>query len=219
MTILKKVSFFKKLGPKDLRKIFTIAKVKRFKKNDIVFHKSEIGNNFFVVQSGKIKIFTSIGPSKKKTFAFLEKGDFFGEMSLLGSKVRSASAQAVIDSELLVIGRLSFKKLLVKNPDFTLNLLQTLVIRLNNSDREIENMLFHNILGRLAGKIVEFAPKTNKLPIIVNIDQNELAECIGTTRVPICRAINSLKKCKAINYKRSEITILNLKQLKSIANM
>ncbi|MBU2530572.1 MAG: helix-turn-helix domain-containing protein, partial [Elusimicrobia bacterium] len=63
------------------------------------------------------------------------------------------------------------------------------------------------------------APKTNKTPLIVNIDQNELAQCIGTTRVPICRAINSLKKCKAVNYSRSKITILNLKQLKSIANI
>ncbi len=219
MTILKKVPFFKKLSAKDMEKIFSIAKVKKFSKDDIVFHKSEIGNNFFVVQSGKIKIFTSIGPSKKKTFAFLEKGDFFGEMSLLGSKTRSASAQAVANSELLVIGRLSFKKLLVKNPDFTLNLLQTLVTRLNASNGEIENMLFHNILGRLAGKIVELAPKTNKLPLIVNIDQNEMAECIGTTRVPICRAINSLKKCKAIEYKRSQITILNLAQLKSMATI
>ena len=139
-------------------------------------------------------------------------------MSLLGSKTRSASAQAARDCELLVISRLNFKKLLVQNPDFTLSLLQTLVTRLNNSDREIEIMLFKNILGRLAGKIIELAPKTNKTPLIINIDQNELAECIGTTRVPICRAINSLKRCKAIDYKRGKITILNLKQLKSIAD-
>ena len=219
MPLLRKISFFKKLSSTDLEKIFSIAQIKKFGKGDIVFHKSEIGNNFFIVESGKIKIFTSIGPSKKKTFAYLEKGEFFGEMSLLGSKTRSASAQAVSDSELLVISKFNFKKLLVKNTDFTLKLLQTLVKRLNNSDREIENMLFHNILGRLADKIIELAPKTNKLPIIVNIDQNELAECIGTTRVPICRAINSLKKCGAIDYKRSGIAILNFKQLKSIANI
>ncbi|MCG2724854.1 MAG: Crp/Fnr family transcriptional regulator [Elusimicrobia bacterium] len=219
MTILRKVSLFKKLNSKDFKKIFSIAQVKSFNKGDIVFHKNEIGNNFFIVRSGKIKIFTSIGPNKKKTFAFLEKGDFFGEMSLLGSTTRSASAQAVSDSELLVISRFNFKKLLAKNTDFTLKLLQTLVKRLNNSDREIENMLYHNILGRLAGKIIELAPKTNKPPIVLNIDQNELAECIGTTRVPICHAIKSLKKCGAIDYKRTGIIILNLKQLESIANI
>ncbi len=219
MKNLKKVTFFKKLNTQGLKKIFSIAKIQKFDKGEIIFHKSEIGKNFFIVESGKIKIFTSIGPNKKKTFAFLEKGDFFGEMSLLGSKTRSASAQAVTDSELFVISRFNFKKLLAKNPDFTLNLLQTLVTRLNNSDREIETMLFKNILGRLAGKIIELAPNTNKTPLIVNMDQNELADCIGTTRVPICRAISSLKKCKAIDYKRAKITILNLKQLKSIANI
>jgi CRP-like cAMP-binding protein len=219
MTNLKKVTFFKKLNTTDLKKIFSIANIHKFTQGEIVFHKSEIGKNFFVVESGKIKIFTAIGPNKKKTFAFLEKGDFFGEMSLLGSKTRSASAQAVTDCELLVISRFNFKKLLVKNPDFTLNLLQTLVTRLNNCNREIETMLFKNILGRLASKILELAPKTNKTPLIINIDQNELAECIGTTRVPICRAISSLKKCKAIDYKRGKITILAIKLLKSMANI
>lgn len=219
MKPIEQISFFKNFKPQEMKRVFSIARLKKFDKGDIVFHKSEIGKSFFIVKSGKIKIFTSVGTSKKKTFAFLEKGDSFGEMSLLGIKIRSASAQAIEPSELLVISKANFKKLLEKNADFTIKLLHTLVKRLNESDKEIENMLFHNILGRLADKIYTLCPKSKKQPLIVSMDQNELAQCIGTTRVPICRAINSLKKCGVIDYKRGSITILDFKRLKSIANI
>ena len=132
--MLRKVCFFKALTAKEINQILSIARLKRYKSGEIVFMKEDIGDNFFIVKSGRIKIFTSIGADKKKTFAFLKKGDFFGEMSLLGGKVRSASAQAVEESELLVISKKNFKDLILQSPDFTLKLLYTLTDRLNKSD-------------------------------------------------------------------------------------
>ncbi|MBI4655779.1 MAG: Crp/Fnr family transcriptional regulator [Elusimicrobia bacterium] len=214
---LKKVSFLKGLVQKDIGQILSIAKHKKFKAGEIIFHKSEIGNHFFIVKSGKIKIFTFLGPEKKKTFAFLSRGDMFGEMSLLGGKTRSASAQAIENTELLVISKKNFRDLIMSNPDFTFKLLNTVVERLNKANKEIESMLFHNILGRLADSIIELSKNNHSTPVCLKIDQNELAECVGTTRVPVCRAINILKRSKTIEYKRGELKIMDMQRLKSIA--
>ncbi|MBI4803279.1 MAG: Crp/Fnr family transcriptional regulator [Elusimicrobia bacterium] len=215
--ILQKVLFFKGLTHKEIKQILTIAHVKRYRPGELIFMKEDIGNHFFIVKSGKIKIFTSIGTEKRKTFAFLKKGDFFGEMSLLGGKVRSASAQAVEETELLVISKHNFKKLILENPDFTLKLLHTLVNRLNKSNKEVESMLFHNILGRLADTIIDLTKDKHSSPLKMELDQNELAEYMGTTRVPVCRAINTLKKSGVIDYKRGELIVLNMKKLRSIS--
>lgn len=215
--LLKKVSFLKGLNQKDISKILSIAKYKKYKTGEIIFRKRETGNHFFIVKSGKIKIFTTVGFNKKKTFAFLKKGEMFGEMSLLGAGVRSASAQAIENSELLVISKKNFKNLILNNPNFTMKLLTTIVRRLNNADKEIESMLFHNILGRLADHLLELSRDRHSLPICLKINQTELAECLGTTRVPVCRAINILKKGKVIEYRRGYIKILNLSRLKSIS--
>jgi CRP-like cAMP-binding protein len=205
------------LAPKEIRRILSIAKLKRYESGELVFLKEDIGNHFFIVKCGRIKIFTAIGAGKKKTFAYLEKGDFFGEMSLLGGRVRSASAQAVEDSELLVISRKNFKALILQAPDFTLKLLHTLVNRLNKCDKEIESMLFHNILGRLADALIDLAGNNRAKAIKMAIDQTELAEYMGTTRVPVCRAINTLKRGGLIEYRRGELTVLNMKKLRSLA--
>jgi len=215
--ILGKVSFFKGLGRKEIERVLSIAGEKHYRAGEMVFFKRDIGLNFFIVRSGRIKIFSAIGPDKRKTFAYLKKGDFFGEMSLLGGKIRSASAQAVEDSELLVIPRRNFKDLILRNPDFTLRLLHTLADRLNKCDKEIESMLYHNILGRLADAVIDLCGKSHARPVRISIDQTELAEYIGTTRVPVCRAVNTLKRNGVITYKRGELTVVDLGKLRSIA--
>ena len=217
VTILKQVPFFSGLNNSELNKVLSIAGVKHYTAGQMVFAKEDLGNNFFIVKSGRIKIFTTVGSDKKKTFAFLKKGDFFGEMSLLGGKTRSASAQAADDSELFVIPKRNFKKLILENPDFTLKLLHTLTDRLNKADKEIESMLFHNILGRLADAILELSKDKHTKPVKMAIDQNELAQYLGTTRVPVCRAINTLKRSGVIDYHRGELIILNSERLHSIA--
>ncbi len=216
-SVLKQISFFKDLSNSDLKKLFSIAGLKKYAAGQMVFAKADLGNNFFIVKTGRIKIFTTVGGGKKKTFAYLKKGDFFGEMSLLGGRTRSASAQAAEDSEVLVISKKNFKRLIIENPDFSLNLLQTLVERLHKANKDMESMLFHNILGRLAEAILELSKDKHTKPVKMAIDQNELAQYLGTTRVPVCRAINTLKRAGIIDYRRGELVILNQARLQSMA--
>lgn len=216
-SVLKQISFFKDLSNSDLKKLFSIAGLKKYAAGQMVFAKADLGNNFFIVKTGRIKIFTTVGGGKKKTFAYLKKGDFFGEMSLLGGRTRSASAQAMEDSEVLVISKKNFKRLIIENPDFSLNLLQTLVERLHKANKDMESMLFHNILGRLAEAILELSKDKHTKPVKMAIDQNELAQYLGTTRVPVCRAINTLKRAGIIDYRRGELVILNQARLQSMA--
>lgn len=214
---LEKVTFLKGLGKADLNHIVKIASVRRYRAGDMVFNKEEVGKNFFIVNSGKIKIFSSLGGGKRKTFAFLGKGDFFGEMSLLGGKIRSASAQAVEDTELLAISKQNFGRLVVRHADFSMKIIRTLVERLDKANKEVESMLFHNILGRLASAILELEAKSKAGPLTVAIGQGELAEYLGTTRVPVCRAVNSLKRSGIIDYQRGRIIIKSKARLQSMA--
>ncbi|MBI4350225.1 MAG: Crp/Fnr family transcriptional regulator [Elusimicrobia bacterium] len=214
---LRKVCFFRTLTPGEIDQLLSISRLARYQGGDPVFMKEDIGDNFFIVKSGRIKIYTTVGGGKKKTFAFLKKGDFFGEMSLLGGKVRSASAQAVEESELIVISKKNFRALILQAPDFTLKLLYTLADRLNKCDKEIESMLFHNILGRLADAVLEMAKDKRARPVKIQVGQRDLAEYLGTTRVPVCRAISSLRRSGVIDYKRGELTVLNMDRLRSIS--
>jgi CRP/FNR family transcriptional regulator len=214
---LSKVCFFKALTQNEIDQILSIARLQRFAAGEVVFRRGEAGSTFFIVKSGRIKIFTDIGGAKKKTFAYLKKGDFFGEMSLLGVGARSASAQAMEDSELIVISKRNFRALVLQSPDFVVKLLYTLADRLNKCDKEIESMLYHNSLGRLADAILDLVKDKHTKPVKARISQTELAEYMGTTRVPACRAVSALKRSGVIDYRRGEIVVLNMEKLRSIS--
>jgi CRP/FNR family transcriptional regulator, cyclic AMP receptor protein len=95
---------------------------------DIV-REGDVGHDMFIVQSGQVRI------SKRKThgevvLATLDKGDFFGEMSLLESLPREATARAVGETRLLVLSRGGLLFRLRREPTFALEMLNHLSSRL-----------------------------------------------------------------------------------------
>lgn len=216
--ILQKISFFSHLRKAELKRVMGIASMRKYSAGELIFSKHQTGNHLFVVKSGSVKIYTSPGLHRKKTLAYLRDGDFFGEMALLGGKIRSASAQATADSELLVIHRKNFKKLIFEDRTFTLKLLYTMSERLRKADREIESLIFQNILGRLVRTIVGLCGSRHQCPITLTLSQQELADLLGTTREPLSRALAMLKRSGMIDSRNKHIVVKNLSRLKAISN-
>lgn len=213
---LKQVHLFKNLQAPDLRKIAKIADQERFKAGTVIFAKEEVGNHFFIVSSGRIKIFTSASGKRTKTLAYLMPGDFFGEMALLGGKLRSASAMAVEDSSLIVINKHNFRRLITTDSHFTMRLLSALSERLRHANEEIEGLLFHNMLGRLACAMLALV-RGRGPGARINMNLSELADFVGTTREPLSRVLSVMRNAGILEYKDKTIIIKDIKRLTSMA--
>src|SRR6266550_5888709 len=103
LKMLRKIPFLSQLAVKDLKEIYKISRIREYGPGEPIFSKAQAANQMFIVLSGRVKIFTRSRGKKRKTFAYLQPGDFFGEMALLEGKPRSASAEAVNYSRLLMI--------------------------------------------------------------------------------------------------------------------
>ena len=152
--VFKNIELFNKLSDSDIKKLQKIGKIKKYKKGDIIFNKNEIGKTFFIVKSGEVKIFTSVG-RKNKILSLIGEKNFFGELALLGVKYRTASAVCEKDSELYVISAKEFQNFLFKHKDFMIKMLYIMAERLKRADEEIENLIFHNMFGRVTKFIYE----------------------------------------------------------------
>jgi CRP/FNR family transcriptional regulator len=211
--LFKSIDLFKKLDKNEIKKLAKIARFKRYKKGEVIFNKNEIGTTFFIVKSGKVKIITNIG-TKNKILSMIDENDFFGELALLGVKYRTASAVCDMDSELYVISRKDFQDFLIKNRDFAIKMLYTMAERLKKADEEIENLLFHNMFGRVVKFIYNLYNNENKTEI--KISQQDIAKNLGTTRVPINRIISHLKARDIIETYREKIIIKDIDKIKNI---
>ncbi len=109
----------------------------RFGAGERIFTEGDAAGTLFIVQSGKVQLFRVVD-GQKRLHGVLEKGDFFGEMSLLEGLPRTHSAEAIEDAELIEINSATFDKMIKSNIEISIRMLRKLSIRLREAQRRIE---------------------------------------------------------------------------------
>ncbi len=120
-----------------------------FEDGKVIFEENSIGNELYIVESGKVEILKRIN-GKNVTISVLGKGDIFGESAIFGDAPRTKSAIAIGKTILISFTMEELLYRMQNNLQFAINLLQSLIIRLNNSD---------NTLTELITKIQSFSEK------------------------------------------------------------
>lgn len=219
-SFLRGVELLNGLSAEDLARAAQMCQVVKFRRAERIFTESQPGACLYVVMSGRVKIFGSSAQGRSKTFAYLEPGDFFGEMSLIDEENRSASASALEDSVLIMLKSDDYKKIIVSRPTIALAVLKTMSARLRRANREIEALSFNNVLGRIAQILLDLASrygtKTEEgLRINMNLSHKELAEMAGTAREVISRVISRFKRMGCVSFFDGKIIITDQDKLKS----
>jgi CRP-like cAMP-binding protein len=111
----------------------------RYGANERVFTEGDLGTTMYIVQSGKIRLFRVVD-GQKRVHGVMDKGDFFGEMSILEGLPRTVCAEAVEDAELIEINSMTFDKMIKGNIEIAIRMLRKLSIRLRETERRLEDL-------------------------------------------------------------------------------
>ena len=109
-----------------------------------VFSKGDTGNAMYLIERGKVRISITDEDRKEITLAELAQGDFFGEMSLIDGRQRSADASVVDDARFAVLARADFLTFVRSNPDVALGMLGALTDRLRRTDELLRSRVSRN---------------------------------------------------------------------------
>jgi len=107
----------------------------------ILFRDGEAGSEMYVLRRGRVRIFKEVR-GEEKTLATLGAGEFFGEMAILNDKPRTASAEVIEESDMLVINGKAFGAMVVSNTEIAVRLIRKLASRLDNAN-ELIDILMH----------------------------------------------------------------------------
>ena len=94
-----------------------------FKQGDIIFSEFELGDTFYFIQSGRVQLVKLVGDIER-TLDILQPSEMFGEMAILESSPRSATALALDEVKVLEFNSQNFEVLLLGNPQIALKLLK-----------------------------------------------------------------------------------------------
>lgn len=221
MECLRSVPFFNDIGEGELAKIVRVGVRKKYKKGSIILLESESGAALFVIISGKVKIVRTDDDGREVILSILGENDFFGEMSILDGLARSASVVAITKTELFMIHRRDFLKLLQDFPAVAIALLKELTMRLRKADSQIKSLSLKDAAGRVANVILQLADDIGKIRKgRVEIDelplQQDLANMAGTSRETISRMVHMFIKKGYIDLQGNKLIINDYERFKSL---
>lgn len=194
---LRKFALFAELDARELASIASVAKTRRFSKDEVVMHEDARGDIFCLIQKGSVKI-TMISPEGKEIILnTMEAGDFFGEMALLDDEPRSATVIATADLEILTIWRDDFLNILSQNFSITRKVLAELSKRLRDASNRIESLATMDVYGRLARFFLDLARDHGKelengYIAVTRPTHQAIANTIGTSRETVSRLLTDL---------------------------
>lgn len=215
INMLRKVPLFSSLGDADLEAINRASFTKRFPKDHLIFLADEEGDTLFVIIRGKVKVTQFSESGKEVIFSMLNVGDFFGDMSLLDGRPRSASVITAEESELLLLRRQDFHRLIETNPSIALSLLKEITGRLRRADERIQSLALLDVSGRVAGILLQLAEESGRATpeggvfIRTRPTHQELANMVGTTRETVTRILKQMESRNYIAMTGKSITILS----------
>ena len=131
-----------KLSNLEINFLTTLSKEKKLAANQVLFREGETGDSMYVVLEGRIMISKYIPGAGEEALAFLERGDYFGEMALIDHQPRSADAKAhEQEAVVLAISREVLEGLLDIQKISSLNLLRILCNLVASRLREIDDKI------------------------------------------------------------------------------
>ncbi len=215
------VPIFADLPTETIEVIARVGHRKKYPKDTPILMEEEAGSALFVIIEGKVKVSRTSSDGKEVILTILNESDFFGEMAILDGQTRSANVIAIEDSELFIIRRDDFLKLLMDFPEVAIALLQELTQRLRNADLKIKALTLKDAEGKVATVLMQIADDIGKIKHgVVEIEklplQQDLANMAGTSRETISRTLHNFAKKGLIEIEGSKLRILDYAKFKEL---
>ena len=219
--ILRKTLLFATLPDDDLRRVADLAVSRRFAKKEAVFREGDRADGFFIVASGKVKVFKLSGEGKEQILHVLETGQTFAEAVIFEGGGYPAHAEALTDTELLFLPKRSFVDLLERHPKVAIRMLASLSRWLKRMTDLAESLSLKDVETRLVFYLSEELkargiPAKDGAELELAIGKSVLASRLGTVPETFSRTLKKLQVDGLIDVRGKRIRILSAESLFSI---
>lgn len=179
--IIRQSHLFSGLPQQQVEDIVAISYEKSCGRGENVFFEGDDGNGFYLVATGKVKIYKMSPAGKEHILHIFGPGEPFGEVPVFHGQPFPASAECLEKSKMLFFPRGNFVELVHKNPSIALNMLAVLSMRLRRFTSQIENLSLKEVPARLADYLLYLQEEQDGREVVeLEISKGQLASLLGT---------------------------------------
>lgn len=212
---LSSVFLFNSFSEKEITLFEVFTSFKKVYKGEQIFSEGFDATAFFIVVSGKVKIYKVSPDGKEQTLHIHGPGNLVAEAAIFDSMVYPASCMALEESTLVRISREGFLELIKKHPELALKMMSGYSRRLRQFVLMIEELSLKDIKSRLASYLIENSTVENGTTICeLKYSKRELSSLLGTIPETLSRSLAFLKQKNLIIEKGNKIIIPDPDKLK-----
>jgi CRP/FNR family cyclic AMP-dependent transcriptional regulator len=174
-----------------------------YEEDKIIFSQGEAADSIFYINRGKVKLTVLSEQRKEAVVAILDSGDFCGEGCLARQPRRMATAAAMTECLITRLDKAAMIRALHDEPEFSEKFMSHLLARNIRVEADLVDQLFNSSEKRLARLLLilaNFGKEGKPEPVLGKINQEMLAEMIGTTRSRVSFFMNKFRKLGLIDY-------------------
>ncbi|WP_421877873.1 response regulator [Marinoscillum sp.] len=196
----------------ELEDLETNSKTRRFKKKDILYRQGDFASYAYKIKTGKVKIFQINQDGKEFIIDILTEGQFLGENALIQDTDRTEFAQALEDTEVIMIPRKEFQDLIFQNREVSGRFIKMLSKNLLEKESSLMEMAYDTVRKRTADALMKLYNTYSDGkggPAKFEVSRADLASMVGTATESVIRMLSEFKKDGFIKIEGSTIHVLD----------
>jgi len=205
-------------GLDELKDLAESKRTKSFHKKDTIYSEGDYPSFLYFINKGKVKASKMNMDGKDFVTGLFNEGEFFGFMDLISESNHDETTYAMEDTELSLIPREDFLKLLFTSKEVSTKFIRMLAGSVHEKQEELLNLAYDTVRKRVADSLLKLEDKykkENEDNFSIAISRNDLAAIVGTATESVIRTLSEFKSDGFISIKGSTITILQPEELKN----
>jgi CRP/FNR family transcriptional regulator, dissimilatory nitrate respiration regulator len=215
---LSNIKLWRGLPSEQVEQLAKIAIAQTYSKGEIIFQAGDEGSGFFIVVSGRVKVYKTSVEGKEQILHLFGAGDHFAEVPAFDGQNFPASAMALETSELLFFPRTSFLNLLQEQPSLAIKILGIFARHLRIMAQLVEDLSLKEVPGRLATYLLYLSDRNYSSDIVeLDMTKSQLAALLGTIPETLSRVFAKLSAEDIISTNGAKIKLLDRQRLIGLA--
>jgi len=213
------IPLFNGLSEGQLSGLAGIVTEKRVNRGQTIFSEGDKGDGFYVVISGRVKVYKMSPDGREQILHILGPGELFGEVPVFAGAHFPANAQAMEEGWIFYFSRDSMVRLIEKNPSIAMGMLSVLSKRLRMFASMIDDLSLKEVPGRLASYLLYLDRKGKGFENLeLDITKGQLASLLGTIPETLSRILAKMSGQGIIESEGPKIKIIDRQGLEDLAS-
>ncbi len=189
--MLENVSLFAAIPAHYLVQLEKLSVLRKYPKNTVLVTEGDESTHLYILRKGTASAYLNNEDGRQVNLNYMHEGDYFGELSLLDGKPRSASVITVTECEIVLISKTSFHELLHVHPEFAMLMLTELTRRIRELTDSVKDMALLDVYGRVSSALEKLSDDKKRIHS-PKITHQDIANMVGSSREMVSRIMKQL---------------------------